>query len=90
MAEAPGIEHEERMVSGIVIDNRSDYILANVNDKIDTLLARVQMQVLDAASRSPLSPDFCIAQWYKVVALAELRRDLTKDLQHVTTNIGRR
>lgn len=89
MAEGHGIVHEDRMVAGIVIDNRSDYILANVNDKIDALLARVQLQVIDAASRAPLSPDFCIAQWYKVVALIELRRDLTKELQSVT-NIGRR
>jgi hypothetical protein len=79
---------EEKAMRGVVIDNRSQYVLAEVEDALDRMAAEVHVEVMHMAARGPLHPTEAVAMWYKRLAVDHLRSTLTKQLKG-RVNVGR-
>lgn len=83
------LEPTERLVRGVVMDNRSHAIMNESNDALDELAARVIMSVMKAADAGPLTASFAIEAWYQYVTIMRLRKSLEKRFKK-TAFVGKR
>ena len=74
----PGLEHPEPRNGTVIYDNRTDYIMSEVQDALDLMSAHVDATILIEADKGPLGPQFAVAVCYQKLAIHRLRKSLEK------------